>query len=170
MHENNTPLTEAQENEKLEIIEKGGRHTLENTHGVCAVSCGCTPETDGGNAYRDLVTEFENNDDNTVRKRYYHQSRVVTTVTSPEGDTKKLDINTHGFGDRPTTRERINKELPQGFRMVQRDYIPMLQLPSGDCIDVPKRFVLDFEQIGSGWVRVTNWNKTELVADVNLWA
>lgn len=166
MHENNTPLTEAQENEKIEIVEKGGHHTLENTHGVFAVSCGCTPETDGGNAYRDLVTEFENNDGATVRKRYYHQSRVVTTVTNSEGDTTKLDINTHGFGDRPTTRERINKELPSGFRMTQKSHVPMLELPSGDLVDVPQRFTIRFDELEDGWIRVANWDGTKPVVDV----
>lgn len=160
-------VQEAQEQDNIEIIEKSGHHEP-NSQGY-RNNCGCEGETRGGNAYRDLVIKFEKNN-RTIRKRFYHQSRVITVSETEKGNIGTVDVNTHGYGDSSTTRERINKELPSGFRMVQRDYVPMLQLPSGDCIDVPRRFKLDFEVLDGDWVRVTNWNGSELVADVNLQA
>jgi len=165
MTQQNTPLQEAQESEKVEIIEKGGRHKPDSQSN--GRGCGCREETKGGNAYRDLVTEFKNDNMETVKKRYYHQSRVVTIVKDQNGELRKVDVNTRGYGGSSTTRERINKDLPDGFRMVQREHVLMLQLPSGDIVDIPQRFTIRYDELEEGWIRVANWDGSKPVVDVS---
>lgn len=158
-------VQEARNKDNIEILEKGGHHepNSQRYHD----KCGCTPETDGGNAYRDLVTGFTNENNELITKRYYHQSRVITVVNKHSGGVRKVDVNTHGYGGSSITREIINEDMPDGFRLVQRDHIPMLRLPSGDVVDVPQRFTIRFDELEEGWIRVANWDGSKPVVDVN---
>ena len=156
-------VQEARESDTKKIIEKSGHHEP-NTQRYHR-GCGCEGETKGGNAYRDLVIEYETNGGDTATERFYHQSRVITVYRN-EGAIRKVDVNTHGYGGSSATRERINKELPDGFRMTQKDDIPMLELPSGDVVDVPQRFTILYDELEDGWVRVANWDGSKPVVDV----
>ena len=152
-------LQELQQQDSKEIIEKSGHHQRNN--------CTCVAETDGGNAYRDIVVKYETNGGDTCRERYYHQSRVVSRYADND-ELQKIDVHTHGYGSSSTTRERINKEMPSGFRLVQRDYVPMLSLPSGDRVSVPKRFTILYDELEDGWIRVADWNGENCIVDVSV--
>lgn len=113
---------------KYEITEEKGHHDRKN--------CPCREVTDGGHAYRDVVAERITNEERAEwdRIRFYHQAPIV------KKNADIIEVDTHGFGNSSTTRERINLELPKGFRIAQRDYSVKLKLPNGDLIDVPENF------------------------------
>jgi len=136
-----TPPEEQLNMENFKITERKGHHAP-NSQGYGS-NCGCEEETSGGYAYRDKVAESTNTPQTEWDKiRFYHQAPVV----KKNADT--VEVNTYGHGLNPTTRERINKEMPRGFKIVQRDYTVKLQLPNptdetkGELIDVPERFRL----------------------------
>lgn len=81
--------------------------------------CGCRLTTEKG-AYRDVVVEMP--DGRTVY--FYHQSPVVVEI----GDRYRLD--SCGYRTR-TTKERINRRLPYGYRVKQRDHEWLLDTPDG---------------------------------------
>lgn len=100
--------------DNFKIVKRGGHHKP-NSQGYGA-NCGCEKSTRGGYAYRDKVAESTNTKATEWdRIRFYHQAPVV------KKNAEKIRVNTHGHGLNPTTRERINKELPHGYRLRQRD-------------------------------------------------
>lgn len=141
-----TPLKKYENHEDYKIVERKGHHNV----GTGAArwpgaACGCSPDTEGGYAYRDVVVERIDNDKNNKwdRIRFYHQSAVV----KKNADT--IRVNAHGYGTSSTTRERINSELPRGYRLVQRDFDVYLRVPTGDLLDVPTHsaFYLDYSGV-----------------------
>lgn len=125
------PVKEQLNMQHYKITEKNGHHEPNGqlTHHA---KCGCSGTTRGGNAYRDVVVKSETDKAEWEKIRFYHQSPVVKINYGV-----KWRVNTHGHGLNPTTRERINKELPRGFKVVQRDYEVKLSLPNGDNIKLP---------------------------------
>jgi len=94
------------------VIEKDSYHQPNRT-------CGCTFTT-GKGAYRDVTVKY---DGATVH--FYHQSPVVVV----EGRTRRLD--SHGYRTR-TTKDRINRYLPDGYEVYQEAYEWYLETPSGE--------------------------------------
>lgn len=86
--------------------------------------CGCELVTEKG-AYRDEAWEV---DGATVH--YYHQSPVVVEIDG------RYRLDNCGY-QTSTTKERINRYLPSGYRVVQRDYDWYLETwdPSEDFRD-----------------------------------
>lgn len=120
--------------EHFKIVERDGHHEPNGQRGHHA-RCGCAVETSGGYAYRDKVAESTNTKKTTWdRIRFYHQSPIV------KKNGNIIRVNTYGYGGKPTTRERINKELPTGFRITQTDHEVKLELPNGDEVDIPRQF------------------------------
>jgi len=121
--------------EKFEITKREGHHDPNPSH-PRQRGCACEETTKGGYAYRDIVAERIAEDSETEwdRIRFYHQADVV------KKNSEVIEVDTHGYGTSSTTRDRINRELPKGFRLVQRDYEVKLRLPNGGLIDVPENF------------------------------
>lgn len=123
--------------DNFKITERKGHHKP-NTQRYHQ-SCGCEPSTPSGNAYRDKVAESTNTKETKWdRIRFYHQAPVV------KKNADVIEVNTYGHEHRPTTRERINMELPKGFRLKQEDHEIKLEVPNGGKIKVPRRFKIDF--------------------------
>jgi len=55
---------------------------------------------------------------------FYHQSAVVVR------DGRTLRLDSHGYRT-STTKKRINRHLPAGYSVVQRDYDWYLETPDG---------------------------------------
>ena len=91
-----------------EITNRDGYHQP-RSGGRNAPRCGCSLTTDKG-AYRDVTVEWGD-----VTIHFYHQSAVVVT------DGRHYRLDSHGYKT-ATTKERINRYLPSGFKLVQRDY------------------------------------------------
>lgn len=126
--------------DNYKITETKGHHEPngQRTHHA---RCGCSAETSGGYAYRDKVAKNTNDKAEWDKIRFYHQSPVVKVNFGVE-----WLVNTHGHGLNPTTRERINKELPRGFNIRQRDYEVKLEVPNGDLIELPvEKFRIDYK-------------------------
>ena len=119
--------------DNYKITERKGHHEP-NSQGY-GHNCGCEESTRGGYAYRDKVAESTNTK-NTKRDkiRFYHQAPVV------KKNSEIIRVNTYGHGLNPTTRERINKELPYPIKLRQKDYEVKLELPTGELVDVPQKF------------------------------
>jgi hypothetical protein len=81
--------------------------------------CGCSLDTEKG-AYRDVTVEMP--DGRTAH--FYHQSPVVV---QKDGQYR---LDSHGYRT-STTKERINRYLPTGFRVFQEDYEWYLSGPGG---------------------------------------
>lgn len=92
----------------------GNRHTPH---------CGCEKTTRKG-AYRDVTVELP--DGRVVH--FYHQSPVVVR----DGDTYRLD--SHGYRT-STTKERINRHTPPGYKVIQRDFEWYVTTPDGDRLE-----------------------------------
>lgn len=123
--------------DNYKITERKGHHKPNSQR--YPHNCGCEPSTSGGYSYRDKVAEATNmKATEWDRIRFYHQAPVV------KKNADLIQVNTYGHGLNPTTRERINKELPRGFKLKQKNYEVKLRLPNGDLIDVPRRFKIDF--------------------------
>jgi hypothetical protein len=69
---------------------------------------------------------------------YYHQSAVV--VESADGDRLRLD--SHGY-QTATTKERINRHTPAGYRVVQRDYEWHVETLDGERIDFADGMIIE---------------------------
>ena len=95
--------------------------------------CGCSLDTDKG-AYRDVNVTMP--DGRTIH--YYHQSAVV--VRSADGHRLRLD--SHGY-QTSTTKERITRHLPVGYRVVQRDYEWYVETPDGERIEFEDGMVIE---------------------------
>jgi len=86
-----------------EIIKKQGWHDETSM-------CDCNFSAPLGN-YRDVEVEFE--DKHII---FYHSTPIV--VEYPDGSYRL----SNGGWKTSTTKERINKHMPSGYRLVQRDY------------------------------------------------
>lgn len=151
-----TTYNELETSDAWECVTRKGHHKPNSQR--YPDSCGCEEQTRGGYAYRDLVYEQVDAAATTSfdRVRFYHQSDIVLK------NADVIKVKTHGWGSRPTTRERINKELPRGFDLVQRDFKVVLSLPCGDVVDVPGAFRLEFNSLPDG-VEVTKSNGDKIV-------
>jgi len=58
-------------------------------------------------------------------------------VVKKNSDTIKVD--THGYGTSPTTRQRINKELPTGIMLRQKDFELKVEV-NGELKEVGRNF------------------------------
>jgi len=125
--------------DNYKITERKGHHKPNGQRRHHA-KCGCSASTSGGYAYRDKVAKSDSETAEWDKIRFYHQSPVVKVNYGV-----KWLVNTHGHGRNQTTRERINKELPRGFRITQTDFEVMLVLPNGDEIEIPRKFEIDFK-------------------------
>lgn len=152
-----TTYKELEDSDAWKCVTRKGHHKPNSQR--YPDNCGCSAQTRGGYAYRDLV--FERVDASVSisfdRVRFYHQSDIVLKSADC------IKVKTHGWGSSSTTRERINKELPCGFDLVQRDYMVRLSLPSGDLVDVPETFRLEFNSLDDGGVEVTKTNGDKVV-------
>jgi hypothetical protein len=129
-----TRTVESQLNmENWKITERKGHHKPNSQR--YPNHCGCHASTDGGYAYRDIVVKSTADTKwNTIR--FYHQSPVV----KKNRDTIKVD--THGYGLNSTTRQRINKELPTGIMLRQKDFELKVEV-NGELKDVGRKFKAD---------------------------
>lgn len=132
------PVNQQLNMDDYKITERKGHHTPNGQRRHHA-RCGCSPSTSSGYAYRDIVVKSDSENADWDKIRFYHQSPVVKIKYGVE-----WVINTHGHGRNPTTRERINKDMPQGFRITQTDYEVKLVLPNGDEIEIPEKFKIDY--------------------------
>jgi len=127
-----TRTVESQLNMKnWKITERKGHHKPNSQR--YPNNCGCHASTDGGYAYRDIVVKSTADQTKWNTIRFYHQSPVV----KKNSDTIK--VNTHGYGTSPTTRQRINKELPTGIKLRQKDFELKLEV-DGELKDVGRTF------------------------------
>lgn len=124
------------ETDHYKITERKGHHNPHRQHRG-GFNCPCEEETRGGYAYRDHVAKATDKAAEWEKIRFYHQAPVVRKKSD------KYKVDTHGYGTSNTTRERINKELPRGFNLIRRDYEVFLQLPTGDKVEVPEKFIIE---------------------------
>jgi len=96
-------------------------------------NCGCSLDTDEG-AYRDVTITLP--DGRTAH--YYHHSAVV--VESADGDRYRLD--SHGYRT-STTKQRINRHTPAGYRVVQRSYEWYVETPDGGRMEFTDGMVIE---------------------------
>lgn len=73
-------------------------------------ACPCELDTQKG-AYRDVTIQMPSG----LTLHYYHQSPVVVVLNG------RYRLDSHGYRT-PTTKQRINRYLPSGYRVVQRDH------------------------------------------------
>lgn len=137
-------IKEFEESQAFTSVLKKGHHSA----GTGAAryprnTCGCSPETDGGYAYRDRAFERTNSSQRLLRVRFYHQNRIYRKYRDKEV------FNCHSHGSSPTTRQRISSELPDGFKLISRGRTVKLKLPDGDCIEVPttRPVIIDYGAI-----------------------
>lgn len=100
--------------ENGEIVNKDGYHQPGSNRYIA--NCGCSLTT-GKGAYRDVSIR-----DNDTIVHYYHQSPVVVE----NGDLFR--ISSCGWKT-STTKERINRHLPRGFRVFQEDFEWYVETP-----------------------------------------
>lgn len=96
-----------------EIVEKSGYHQPDNggrSRGG-GFRCSCEKTTRKG-AYRDVTVDMPGGN----RVFFYHQSPVV--VRTRDG---RYRLDSHGYRS-STTKERISRHLPRGYKVVQRDF------------------------------------------------
>lgn len=91
-----------------EIIAKSGYHQPGGSR--LTAHCGCDLTTAKG-AYRDVSVKMP--DGRIIH--YYHQSPIV--VEGPDG---RYRLDSHGYRDSSTTKERINRHAPA--TVFQRDF------------------------------------------------
>lgn len=102
-----------------EIVDKSGYHQPD-TGRTMMQSCGCEKTTEKG-AYRDVTVEFGDGS----RIHFYHQTPVVVEF---DGHYK---LNSGGY-QTSTTKERINRHIPSGYYVRQRDFVWYLETPEGE--------------------------------------
>jgi hypothetical protein len=99
-----------------EVLEKDGYHQPGSRR---KNQCGCSLTTDKG-AYRDVTVEMP--DGRTVH--FYHQSPVAVEWRGA------VRVDSCGY-QTTTTKERINRHLPAGYSVIQRDFTWYLTKPDG---------------------------------------
>ena len=97
--------------EKGTVIEKDGYHQCRN--------CSCKLTTRKG-AYRDITILLEGN-----KYHFYHQNLIVKELSD------KFVIDSCGFKTK-TTKERINRYIPSGYKVFQEDFKWYIKTPSID--------------------------------------
>ena len=97
--------------EKGKVLNKESYHQCRN--------CNCRLTTKKG-AYRDVSIELEGN-----KYHFYHQNLVVKELKD------KFVISSCGFKTK-TTKERINRYIPKGYKVIQKDFKWYLIYPDGD--------------------------------------
>jgi hypothetical protein len=97
------------------VVHRGGWHKP-GQYPRRLPDCGCTKTTDKG-AYRDVVVEYE-----SATVYYYHQSAVV--IEYPDC----YRVSSCGW-QTSTTKERISRHLPTGYRVRQIDFDWYLETP-----------------------------------------
>lgn len=102
-HEYRTARTEGTVTHQDGYHQPGGGVQSHTAH------CGCSLDT-GKGAYRDVTVELGG-----VTIHYYHQSPIVV-----ESDGA-YRLDSHGYRT-STTKERLNRYLPRGYKVIQRDY------------------------------------------------
>lgn len=102
------------------VIERSGWHNLGSQYN----RCDCDPLDNLSNAsYRDLIIKFKGK-----RIRYYHQHAIAIR------DNDELIVSSCGWHT-PTTKERINRELPAGITLYQKDWEWYLKDADGIQVD-----------------------------------
>lgn len=96
--------------ERGTVTEQDGYHQPGGGVQSHTAHCGCTLDT-GKGAYRDVTVEVDG-----VTVHYYHQSPIVV-----EADGTYL-LDSHGYRT-STTKERLNRYLPRGYKVIQRDHV-----------------------------------------------
>lgn len=104
--------------EKGTVEDKSGYHQPRSGQRI-GYGCRCSLTTEKG-AYRDVTVQF-----NGATVHFYHQSPVVIK----KGRTYRLD--SHGYKT-STTKERINRYIPGGYRVYQSDFEWYLSTPDGE--------------------------------------
>jgi len=109
--------------EKGSIINKEGYHQCRN--------CSCRLTTRKG-AYRDITILLDGN-----TYHFYHQNLIVKELSD------RFVIDSCGFKTK-TTKERINKYIPSGYKVFQENFTWYVKTPSGsrqkfgDNMNIPK--------------------------------
>jgi hypothetical protein len=96
--------------DKGRIVNKKGYHQCRN--------CRCKLETRKG-AYRDVTIEVNGN-----KYHFYHQNLVVIELAD------KYILDSCGFRTK-TTKERINRYIPNGYKVFQENFDWFISMPSG---------------------------------------
>lgn len=103
--------------ENGEITERSGYHKVPQNRRF-GKSCDCKKMTDKG-AYRDVSVMLED-----LVIHYYHQHPIVVKWGN------FIRVSSCGWKT-STTKERINRYLPGGYRLYQEDYEWYLSTPNG---------------------------------------
>lgn len=128
------------ESDSTERIEQSGWHKPERKKSYDRMAmrrdrkkweCGCELVTDKG-AYRDEIYEL----DSGAVIYYLHQSPIVVQ----HGDSYRLD--SCGYQTR-TTRKRMNKNLPFGYRVRQRSGDWFVSLPDDTEVEFEDGMIVD---------------------------
>lgn len=129
----NTP-TYGEAVENGEIVTKDGWHRPTGTAGIRdrRPACGCEPADGNKGAYRDVTVEMP--DGRLVH--FYHQSPIA--VTFPDDSVR---VSSCGWKT-STTKERLNRYVPRGYHIVQRDFDWYVKTPDGDRIDFRDGMIL----------------------------
>lgn len=105
--------------EQGKVIEQTGYHQPGGNRHM--MNCGCSLTTSKG-AYRDVTVVME--DGRTVH--FYHQSPIAV-----EGVSGAYRFSHCGW-DTSTTKQRLNRYLPSGYRVYQEDHDWYLSTPDGE--------------------------------------
>lgn len=117
--------------ENGEIVNKEGYHQP-NKGGRLSPNCGCRLTTEKG-AYRDVTVRLPDG----RLKHFYHQSDIVT-----ENEDGNLVLDSHGYRT-STTKQRINRYIPNGFRLYQEDFDWYVELPNGSVVEFKDGMIVD---------------------------
>lgn len=98
----------AEAQKKGELVDKSGYHQPQNHSRH--MNCGCELTT-GKGAYRDMTFKMPSGE----IVHFYHQSPVVI---EQNGKYRLDNCRYHT----KSTKERINRYLPSGFKLIQRDF------------------------------------------------
>lgn len=92
----------------------------ENYHQPSKSICGCNKTTDKG-AYSDVIAEMDN-----MKVYFYHQSPVVV-----EHEDGTIRLDNCGYQTQ-STKERINKHTPDGYKVSKRQGDWYIDTPTGE--------------------------------------
>jgi hypothetical protein len=103
-----------------EVVEQSGYHQPQGRRRSLGGGCRCDLDTDKG-AYRDVTVRLPNG----RVAHFYHQSPVVVHRAD------MYHLSSHGHKT-STTKERINRYIPSGYCLFQRDFEWYLRPPEAD--------------------------------------
>lgn len=132
MSNNLNPPSFLRAKEKGKVVKKDGWHNPDGRRplGYSTRGCNCRKTTDKG-AYRDVKVELAYR---TVY--YYHQNPVVSR------NGNRIRLSSCGWHT-VTTKERINRCLPSGYRLFQKDFDWFLRKPNGETVDFQDGMVVE---------------------------